>query len=83
MNPPKKPPQTVAEYLTVEQVAEHLGVSTNTVGRQFGRMEGVIDIGTPETRFKRRKRCLRISRRTLEKYIEDRQVRRSRLTRVA
>jgi hypothetical protein len=32
------------------------------------------DIGTPATMHKRRKRVLRIPRRTLERYISDRQV---------
>jgi AraC-like DNA-binding protein len=65
---------TPAEYLTVEQVATMLQVSTSTIARQFGKMEGVIDLGTPEKMHKRRKRILRISRRTLERFIAERQV---------
>jgi hypothetical protein len=49
-----------SEYLTVEQVATILNVSTDTVARQFGKMEGVIDLGTPERLHKRRRRILRI-----------------------
>jgi hypothetical protein len=64
------------EYLTVEQVATILNVSTDTVARQLGNAEGVIDLGAPETMHKRRKRVLRISRRTLEQFIASRQVRR-------
>lgn len=68
----------ISTYLTVEQVANILAVSTDTVLRQFGDMSGVLDLGTPETRFKRRKRILRIPRSTLERYIASREVRRSR-----
>jgi len=70
--------QDEPEYLTVVQVATILQVSTSTVTRQFGNMEGVIDLGTPERMHKRRKRILRISRRTLERFITERQVRRRR-----
>ena len=63
-----------AEYLTLEQVATILNVSTDTVSRHFEHLEGVIDLGTPETRNKRRKRILRIPRHTLQSYILKRQV---------
>jgi AraC-like DNA-binding protein len=53
-----KPGSTPAEYLTVEQVATILQVSTSTVARQFGKMEGVIDLGTPERLHKRRRRTV-------------------------
>jgi hypothetical protein len=62
------------EYLTPEQVASVLCVSVHTVARQFGNMEGVIDLGTPETMHKRRKRMLRIPRPVLYTYLEKRQV---------
>jgi hypothetical protein len=62
------------QYLTVADVASILAVSDDTVLRQFGGMEGVIDVGTPETMHKRRKRVLRIPRQALERYIADRQV---------
>jgi hypothetical protein len=68
-------PAPFSEYLTVEQVATILQVSTNTALRRFGNMEGVIDLGTPETLHKRRKRILRIPRQTLERFIAERQVR--------
>lgn len=67
-------PETTLEYLTVADVAEILSVSDDTVLKQFGRLDGVIDIGTPATMHRRRKRVLRIPRRTLERYISDRQV---------
>ena len=62
------------KYLTVSDVASILSVSDDTVLKQFGSLEGVIDIGTPGGMHKRRKRVLRIPQRTLEKYISDRQV---------
>jgi hypothetical protein len=68
-------PSALTEYLTPQQVADALAVSVDTVTRQFGGMEGVIDLGTPETMHKRRKRVLRIPRRTLDSFIAERQVR--------
>lgn len=65
-------------YLTVPEVAAILAVSDDTVIRQFEDREGVIDIGTPGRMHKRRKRALRIPRRTLERYIYERQVRSNR-----
>lgn len=61
-------------YYTVSEVAEMLNVSDATVTRQFGVMDGVIDLGTPETRTKRRKRILRIPQRTFERFLSERQV---------
>jgi hypothetical protein len=54
------------EYLTVADVAKILAVSDDTILKQFGALDGVIDIGTPGGMHRRRKRVLRISRRTLE-----------------
>jgi AraC-like DNA-binding protein len=67
-------PAPFSEYLTVEEVATVLNVSRNTVTRLFEHMEGVIDLGTPEKMHKRRRRILRISRRTLNRFIAERQV---------
>jgi AcrR family transcriptional regulator len=69
-------PGSIPEYLTVEQVATILQVSTSTITRQFGSLEGVIDLDTPERLHKRRRRILRIPRQTLERFIVERQVRR-------
>jgi AraC-like DNA-binding protein len=69
-------PSPFAEYLTVAKVASILNVSPSTVARQFGSMEGVIDLGTPERMHKRRRWILRIPRRALEQFIASRQVRR-------
>ena len=66
--------QVTPEFLTVANVATILAVSEDTVLKQFGALDGVIDIGTPGTMRRRRKRVLRIPRRTLERYISDRQV---------
>lgn len=60
----------------MEQVASIHQVSTDTALRRFGNIEGVIDLGTPETTHKLRKRILRIPRHTLERFIAERQVRR-------
>ena len=72
------PRLSATEYLTPEQVGTILLISTDTVARKFGAMEGVIDLGSPETMHKRQKRILRIPRQKLDRYIADRQVRRSR-----
>ena len=63
------------QYLTVADVAAILAVSDDTVLKQFGTLNGVIDIGTPGSKYRRRKRVLRIPQRTLERYVSDRQVR--------
>jgi hypothetical protein len=67
-------PRPLTEYLTVSDVAAILAVSDDTVLKQFGALGGVIDIGTPAGMHRRRKRVLRIPRRTLERYIADKQV---------
>jgi hypothetical protein len=63
------------QYLTVAQAATSLSVSEDTVLRLFAARDGVIDLGTPETLHKRKKRLLRISRQAFERFISDRQVR--------
>ncbi len=68
-------PVPYTEYLTPGQVAAILQVSTDTVAREFGNAEGVIDLGTPESRRKRRKRVLRIPPRTLQRFIAEKLVR--------
>ena len=50
----------MSELLTVSQVAIVLQVSPDTVVRRFSKVKGVIDLGTSETRSKRRYRVLRI-----------------------
>ena len=50
----------MSNLLTVSQVAAVLQCSEDTVVRRFARVKGVIDLGTGETRNKRRYRVLRI-----------------------
>ena len=57
-----------------DEVATILNVSVTTVTRQFATLEGVIDLGSPTSCHKRRKRILRIPRSTLERYIAERKV---------
>jgi hypothetical protein len=59
------------ELLTPEYIAKELHVSYQTVMRRFENRPGVIDIGTPETRFKRRYRVLRIPRECFEEYLHE------------
>jgi hypothetical protein len=63
------------QFLTPAEVALILNVSDDSVLKTFGAMEGVIDIGTPSSMHKRKKRVLRIPRKTLERFIAERQVR--------
>ena len=58
-----------SEYLTCEEAAKILRVSPDTITRRFEKRCGVLDLGTPETRLKRRYRVLRIPRETLQQYI--------------
>jgi hypothetical protein len=68
------PATTHAEYLSPDQVAAILSVSTNTVIRLFEGVEGVVDLGSPETMHKRRKRCLRIPRPALDRFLLSKHV---------
>jgi hypothetical protein len=57
------------EYLTAAEVAAILKISTDSVIRKFESRPGVLDLGSSETRFKRRYRVIRIPRQTLERFI--------------
>ena len=57
------------EYLTPEEIADILRCSVETIRRRFQNRKGVIDLGAPETRFKRRYRVLRIPRHCFEQYL--------------
>jgi len=59
----------ISEFLTPIEVSAILKVSTDTVMRKFSTIKGVIDLGTPERRFKRQYRTLRIPREVLERFI--------------
>lgn len=50
----------MSELLTVAQVAAVLKVSEDTVIRRFQKVKGVIDLGSAESRNRRRYRVLRI-----------------------
>ena len=65
---------TTIEYLTPTEVADILKVSTDTVIRKFQDRPGVLNLGTGESRFKRRYRTLRIPREALEKFIVESRV---------
>lgn len=57
------------ELLTVRDVAAVLKCSEDFVVRRFAKVEGVIDLGYPETRSRRRYRVLRIPKVVVEKYL--------------
>jgi hypothetical protein len=75
---PLPAPPPIDEYWTPEQVADTLGASADSVYRWFQNEEGVLDLGSPETMHKRRKRCLRIPRTALDRFIAEHQVCRQR-----
>lgn len=59
----------MSELLTVRDVATILKCGEDAVVRRFAKMPGVIDLGKPETRSRRRYRVLRIPRTVVEKYL--------------
>lgn len=61
--------QFATEYLTSNEVADTLKISSETVIRRFEKIPGVIDLGSSEGRFKRRYRILRIPREVLNKFV--------------
>jgi hypothetical protein len=66
--------QQTTEYLTSQEVALILKVSTDTIIRKFEKRKGVLDLGSGEGRFKRRYRVLRIPRETLAEFIVETRV---------
>ena len=66
--------EVYSTYLKPEQIAAILHISVTTVTRQFATLEGVLDLGSPTSCHKRRKRILRIPRSTFERYIAERKV---------
>jgi hypothetical protein len=60
------------ELFTVAEVAAFLRVSDDTVYRRFGKVKGVIDLGSPETPKRRRYRVLRIPKSVVEKFLISR-----------
>jgi hypothetical protein len=57
------------EYLTPQEIADLLKVSTDTVVRKFENRTGVLDLGNSESRFTRRYRVLRIPRTVFEAFV--------------
>jgi hypothetical protein len=66
--------QQTTEYLTAAEAAAILKVSPETIIRKFENRVGVVDLGSPEGRFKRRYRVLRIPKQTFEKFIVESRV---------
>jgi hypothetical protein len=65
---------TFSEFLTPAEVGSILKVSTDTVMRKFSKVAGVIDLGSPEGKFKRQYRTLRIPHETLERFIVENRI---------
>jgi hypothetical protein len=61
-----KPP-TDSEFLTVAQVAERWGLSTDTITRLFADEPGVISLGNEHPRGKRKRITLRIPHAVMER----------------
>ncbi len=55
--------------LTVKDVATILQCGEDSVVRRFAKIPGVIDLGKPETRSRRRYRVLRIPKVVVEQYL--------------
>jgi hypothetical protein len=71
-----EPDSVEQEFLTVQQVAKILSVSTESVRRRFKRYPGVIDIGPPRPLYGRAFAVLRIPRGALQRFIEEHEARR-------
>ncbi len=59
----------MSELLTVRDVATVLKCGEDAVVRRFAKVPGVIDLGQPETRSRRRYRVLRIPKVVVEQYL--------------
>jgi hypothetical protein len=59
----------MSELLTVRDVATVLKCSEDAVVKRFAKLPGVIDLGKPETRSRRRYRVLRIPKTVVEQYL--------------
>ena len=67
----------ISDMLTPEEVASILRISSHAVIKKLGDREGVVDLGWPGTKFRRRYRVLRIPRELVEQYIDETRVRRT------
>jgi hypothetical protein len=59
----------MSELLTVRDVATVLKCGEDAVVKRFAKLPGVIDLGKPETRSRRRYRVLRIPKTVVERYL--------------
>jgi hypothetical protein len=64
----------ISEFLTPAEAAAILKCSPETIIRRFERLPGVIDLGSPEGRFKRRYRVLRIPRNVFQRFLAENRV---------
>lgn len=62
------------ELFSVAEVAARLKISVDTVTRLFENEPGVIDLGAPEARHKRRYRILRIPSSVLNRMLQKRRI---------
>ena len=62
------------EFLTAAEAAAILKVSPETIIRRFRTAAAVIDLGSPEGRFKRRYRVLRIPKNVFQRFIVENRV---------
>lgn len=62
------------EWFTVVEVAKMLKVSRDTITRRFENEPGVIDLGVPTRRYKRRRRILRIPAAVLNRFLHKKRV---------
>ena len=60
--------------LSVREVAALLKLSPESITRRFEKYPGVIDLGSPESRFKRAYKVLRIPRPVLQKFLHENKV---------
>jgi hypothetical protein len=66
--------QQIPTFYTAAEVAAILKVTPETIISKFENRKGVVDIGSDETRFKRRYRVLRIPHETLENFLVEHRV---------
>lgn len=59
----------MTDLLTINEVATVLRCSPDSATKRMTGVPGVIDLGTAETRTKRRYRVLRVPRAVLEKFL--------------
>ena len=59
----------MSEMVNVAEISAALKISPDTVVRRFGELKGTVNLGTEETRGKRRYRVLRWPKHVIEKEI--------------